>query len=62
MRNNSGHRDVQEDIVLKRGDYIFQGPCGWSGPLRLIKNGLDIKGPLSFNLSVAAMARSNGVL
>lgn len=46
----------------KAGDYIFLGACGWSRPLRLIKNGLDIKGPLSFNLFAAMMLRSNGVL
>lgn len=46
----------------KAGDYIFLGACGWSCPLRLIKNGLDIKGPLSFNLFAAMMLRSNGVL
>ena len=34
----------------KAGDYIFLGACGWSWPLRLIKNGLDIKGSLPFNL------------
>lgn len=44
------------------GIRFSEGACGWSGPLRLIKNGLDIKGPLSFNLSAAAVARSNAVL
>lgn len=33
MRNNSGHRDVQEDIVLKRGGLHFlRGPA--VGPAR----------------------------
>lgn len=61
MRNKSRHGDIQEVIVLKQGLHFVRG-CGWSCPLRLIKNGHDIKDPLSFNLFAAVMLRSNRVL
>lgn len=62
VMQSDGTGDMQEVIVLKQGDYILLGARGRSRPPRLIKNGLDIKGPLSFNLFAAAMLRSNGLL